>query len=206
MYVLAVANFKGGSGKTTTAAWLAHALVESGLDTFVVDADPQQSMTQWAALADWQLPVAGLAMVNLHSRLAGVTGARDIAVIDTPPLEDHRGIVTSALRAATHVLIPCGPTPIEYYQLGKVQSVLDDVAPLQQAPATIGVMLIKTRARTASHPAHREQIATDGWRVLDAHAGLHERYAQSFGRPIRRAADTPYADAAAELLTMKVQP
>lgn len=200
MIVLTVANFKGGSGKTTTAAWMAHAFAESDLNTFFVDADPQQSATEWSAVANWPFPVAGLAVGNLHSRLSGVTGERDAVVIDTPPLEDHRAVVTSALRVATHVLIPCAPTPIEYYQLAKVQTVLDDVTPLRNEAPVVAVMMIRTRAGTASHPTHRDQIRTDGWTVLEAHAPLTERFGQSFGGPITKALDTAYGDAAAELL------
>jgi len=43
MIVLAVVNLNGGTGKTTTAAFVAHALHEQGRHVLVVDADPQGS-------------------------------------------------------------------------------------------------------------------------------------------------------------------
>lgn len=45
MQILAVANFKGGSGKTTTAAHLAQHLCLRGLRVLAVDLDPQASLS-----------------------------------------------------------------------------------------------------------------------------------------------------------------
>ncbi len=47
--IIAVANVKGGAGKTTTTGNLAAALVERGRRVLAIDLDPQASLTHWFA-------------------------------------------------------------------------------------------------------------------------------------------------------------
>lgn len=204
--ILTVTNFKGGSSKTTTAAFLAHALAEQGRRVLVIDADPQASITEWAELAEWDIPVRGMATPRLH--VPGIGVDRELAncddiVIDTPPSEKERGIAESATRAATHVVVPCAPTSHEYHVMPKVRQMLDDQAHLGQTatPPVTAALLTRTVASANSRADYREALTADGWWVLQAGIARREAFAQSLGGRIERALAGPYGDALLELQT-----
>ena len=54
--IIAVINQKGGAGKTTIALNLAAALAAEGKRVLLVDADPQQTAQDWAAVRSRLLP------------------------------------------------------------------------------------------------------------------------------------------------------
>lgn len=201
--VLAVVNLKGGTGKTTTAAFAAHALHERGLRVLAVDADPQGSLFTWHQAADWPFPCVQLPSAKLHRELDGLTGdSYDVVVVDTPPTEHGRAIALSAVRAASHVLVPVAPTPMEYQRLAALATLFEDATDLRAdgEPPAIGVLLVRTRAGAASTNVYRQAMTGDGWPVLRATVPLWEAYGQAMGEPITGAAGTGYGDAVAELL------
>lgn len=203
MLVIAVVNLKGGSTKTTTAAYLLHALSESGLSTLGVDADPEnESLLRWGELGDWSVPVIGLPVRDLHKRLDAVTRGIDAVVIDTPPMESAKGIVTSALRAATHVVIPMSPTPMDFDRLGSVLEVVADVESLRAEPCTPAVLLTRVITNAASGDVYAA-AAAELTSVLPARVPRLELFAQSFGQPVTNALNTAYGDALGQLLAME---
>jgi chromosome partitioning protein len=206
MLVIVVANLKGGVLKTTSTGFLCQAFHESGLRVLGVDADGEnKSLQAWQADADLPWPVVGMAVSNIHKTLPGVAGnLYDVAVVDTPPMQAQRGTVISALRLATHVLIPMAPTPIEFDRLTGVRKVLDDATDLRDgsAPAT-AIMLNRTTRKATPHVVYREQCEQAGWHVLDAIVGTGQQFTQAWGSPIKRASKTPYGDAANELLDLE---
>ena len=208
MITLAVVNLKGGSTKTTTSAFVSHAFHEAGLRVLGVDADGEnESLAGWQSSADWPFPVVGMAVPNLHRQLPGVTGDRyDAVVIDTPPIKEQRNIVLSALRLATHALVPMAPTPMEYERLPAIRSLLDDAIELRpnNSSPLLAVLLTRCAPRAASTAVYRGLIADDGVTVLKAQIGRREQFAQAYGDPISNASSTAYGDAVAELLEMEV--
>ncbi|MFZ2242998.1 MAG: ParA family protein [Gordonia amarae] len=203
MLSIALVNLKGGSTKTTSAAYLLHALTESGLRVLGVDADPENcSLVRWSDLADWEIPVVGMPVKDMHRRLASITDGFDAVVIDTPPMESGRGIVTSAVRVASHIVIPMSPTPMDFDRLRAVLDLIDDVASLRSEPAVVAVLLTRVITNSASvdvySSAAREMVP-----VLSARVARLERFAQSFGNAVEIALNTGYGDALLELLSLE---
>lgn len=204
MTVWAVVNLKGGSSKTTTAAHLAHGFAERGSAVLLVDADPQGSSVRWSELGEWDaVDVVGLAVRDLHRKLPGIVGDRyDSIVIDTPPMEDHRGIVLSAMRAADVVVVTLAPTMIELDRLPPVWVALDEVTAARETGPVSVVLLTRTVPRASSTGVIREIVAAGGRRVLDTVVPRRETYAQAYGAPVVVGPRTPYGAVTDELLTL----
>jgi chromosome partitioning protein len=99
MPVVALANQKGGVGKTTIALGLAALAAERGLDTVVVDVDPQANAT--AGLAVWSPPADVAAALRRDE--AGAVADVLVASGWDPP---HDGIRVAASTPALAALEP----------------------------------------------------------------------------------------------------
>jgi chromosome partitioning protein len=108
MKLVAVANQKGGAGKTTTAMNLA-AIAAENSRVLVVDVDPQQSSTWWASTAGDSLPFdfADNTDPGTLARLRALPF--DVIFVDTPGnLTDSR-ILSAVLSVADFAIIPTEP-------------------------------------------------------------------------------------------------
>lgn len=185
--IVTVMNLKGGSGKTTTTAFLAHAYAKQGLNACVVDADPQGSVMRWSSQAGWDIPVIGKAVPKLHLLIGGIIGDRfDVVIIDTPPLDEKAGIVYGALRAADFVLIPMAPTLQELDRLPDVWDVLDEVQATRNDDILASVMFNRVVTNALSTDVLREKIEKAGQRVLTTTIPRREAIAQAYGQEITK--------------------
>jgi chromosome partitioning protein len=191
---LALANLKPGTGKTTSAVWLAHIFAQAGNSVLLVDADPSGSALEWSDLAAMYpgLPpqaafpfrIVALPSREMHRRIPEIAQDDDVVIIDAPQLEDHAAIALSALRYADEIVIPCAPSPIEINRTSPVRDEISEVEPLRDRPPRACVLLNRCVARANSTGDAREALQNLGYDVLDTAVPRLEVYAQSFGMPI----------------------
>ena len=192
---LALANLKPGTGKTTSAVWLAHVFAQAGNSVLLVDADPSGSALEWSDLAAtdprlaspeaaFPFRVVALPSRELHRRLPEIARDDDVVIIDTPQIEDHAAIARSALRYADEIVIPCAPNPIEINRTTPVRDEIVEIDPVRDRPARSAILLNRciTRAHSVSDARHALQDL--GYDVLATAVPRLEVYAQSFGLPI----------------------
>ena len=177
--IVTVANQKGGVGKTTSAVFLAHALVEAtGARCTILDADPQASAARWAELAaERGRPLAVPVLARPTHRLAENLPITSNVVIDTPPADPD--IVAAAIDVADVVLVPTSTSALDLSRLAATI----DVATRSGTPAA--VLLTRTR-RTRSVGATEERLRSAGVRLLRTHIALREALAMCFGHPVRQ--------------------
>jgi chromosome partitioning protein len=191
---LALANLKPGTGKTTSAVWLAHIFAQAGNNVLLVDADPSGSALEWSDLAAMYpgLPpqaafpfrIVALPSREMHRRIPEIAQDDDVVIIDAPQLEDHAAIALSALRYADEIVIPCAPSPIEINRTSPVRDELNEVEPLRERPPRAAVLLNRCVTRANSTGDARDALEDLGYDVLETAVPRLEVYAQSFGMPI----------------------
>jgi chromosome partitioning protein len=108
MNVLVFASRKGGSGKSTLAAHLAAQIARPKRPTFLLDADPQGSLSLWHEVRGSENQVLRRSSRNMGEAIkAAARGGCEWALIDTPP--NVSAPVIEALRLATLIIIPARP-------------------------------------------------------------------------------------------------
>jgi chromosome partitioning protein len=213
---IALANLKPGTGKTTSAVWLAHVFARAGNGVLLVDADPSGSALEWSDLAAMDPRIApkdafpfrivALPSSELHRRLPEIARDDDVVIIDTPQIEDHAGIARSALRYADEIVIPCAPTPIEINRTAPLRDEIADVREMRVTPVRSAILLNRCVARAHSTADARQALEGLGYQVLATAVPRLEVYAQSFGLPIKQAGLDVWRQVARDLIARCAPP
>jgi chromosome partitioning protein len=175
--ILAVLNQKGGAGKTTLAIHVATALARGGARVLLIDADPQGSALDWAALrpADPMFPVIGLPKPVVHRELPRLAADYDHVVIDGPP--QVQDVTRSAIMASDLVLIPVQPSPLDIWGARAVVELLAEAAIVKPSLKTAFAINRKI-VNTALGRDVTEALAVYQMRVLAASLAQRVAFAE----------------------------
>lgn len=157
MKTISIVSQKGGAGKTTLAIHLAVAASLAGMNTAVIDLDPQASSAKWADRRAERRQAELPAVISAHSsRLPQVLETAraeggELAIIDTAPHSDNAAL--EAARMADFVLIPCRPSILD---LEAIANSLD-IAKLAHKPAAV---ILNAVAPSGSEADEAEEAIT----------------------------------------------
>jgi chromosome partitioning protein len=132
MRTIAFINQKGGTGKSTLSACLAVAAKDAGERVFLIDMDPQKSLTKWGhRREDKDLPVETVSPGKLPSVLAALAkGQVTLVIIDTPATDTPAS--EAAMACADLCVIPARPTIFDIWSSestrGKLKTLGKDYA------------------------------------------------------------------------------
>ena len=118
MKVVAILSEKGGAGKTTLAVHLAVAAQLAGLDTAIIDLDPQGSSADWADRRGAAPEAVAIPPIRLEKLLTDLrdSGA-DFVLIDTGRDSNNAGY--TAAQAADFALVPCRAGGFDFQALSR---------------------------------------------------------------------------------------
>lgn len=196
-FVVAVAQRKGGAGKSTLAANLATALTGAGDRVALLDTDPQQTLARWHqertrsggraqmlafdAPAGWRVPAAIDRLRHSH----------DWILLDTPPHDDTDARI--AIRAANLVLVPLQPSPADLWAMDATL----ELAQREKRPAAIALNRVPAQGKLSAGIV--EEVRRRGLTVLDPPLGNRSGYASAFAAGLGVTEAAPRSVAAEEM-------
>lgn len=180
MYVVALLNPKGGSGKSTLSACLAAGLAEAGESVLAVDTDPQGSLSDWQASdPEHPIPLIQIEKPNNLRTLQDLAATYDWAVIDGAGRTE--GLSGALVRLADLVLIPVQPSAFDLWATNDLVTAIHDRQELTGGQPRAGFLVSRAVVGTRLGKEVTEAVQELGLPLLRSRIHQRQAYPRATG-------------------------
>ncbi len=206
--VIAIANTKGGVGKSTLTVNLAAQAASAGNAVLIVDADPQSSSLQFLEVRDDnRSAIQGVQITKpiLHRQLPKLSEPFDLVLIDVGGRDAP--VFRSALVAADTILVPMVPAAFDTWASADVFAVIDELATANEDLRTLVVLNQVTRTVVARGALEQlvKYLGENNATLLDTQIFNRTAWARSVGEGLSVSEWEPRGPAALELRLLSIE-
>lgn len=165
MPVIAFGNPKGGAGKTTACVLLCCEIAASGADVIVIDADPNQHISQWAELPGKPERLKVISNVNEQTILKTIATASREAAFVVIDLEGTASLMVSyAVTKADLVIVPIQGSHMDARQGARIFDLIETQSELigRKIPCTVLFTRVPSALKLGTLQDIRRQISDAG--------------------------------------------
>jgi chromosome partitioning protein len=194
---IAVAQQKGGAGKTTLAAHLGVAYAGMGRKVALFDVDPQKSLTAWHAVREQAghggngLTFSSFEGWKSSTEISRARGDADLIIIDSPPHAETAARL--AIREADLVIVPVQLSPMDLWAMRTTLQ----MAEREKSRVLLVLNRVPPRGKMADEL--REKLKQDALPLAETSLGNRMAFAASLLDGLGVTEAQPSSTAAAEI-------
>ena len=163
--IISFVNRKGGSGKTTSAAYIAMCIASTGKSVLCIDSDNEQSLMKWKESGELTgVDVLAVSEDNLKATVKEHSASYDAILIDTPP--NNAAIIHTASALSDGVIVTLSPSFQDVLRLASTLSPIETIEELK-GKALTSVLLTSAKTNTNILQEVRAELEANDIAVCD---------------------------------------